>query len=109
MSTPTITEFLEARIAEDEQVAGPEYGWESADARIREWESDHRSGLEISAPRLRAECAAKRKIVQYAEGLRLDLSRDAETDAQYRAVWWILWQLATPYSDHPDYRQEWAL
>jgi hypothetical protein len=104
-----IIEFLEARIAEDEQVAGPEYAWESADARIREWESDHRSGLEISASRLRAECAAKRAIITSTGTYSCNQAHpqfdvyhpDGHTSPALRA-------LASIYADHPDYRQEWA-
>lgn len=81
---PTITEFLLARIAEDEAAAQPFPG--AADQRA-----------------LR-ECAAKRAIVEsctavddwqdeYAVGLRDD----------------TLQSLAAAYSDHSDHQQEWSL
>lgn len=109
----TITEFLEARIAEDEDAAGePIFRGEPADFSVRDVLVGHSGGLEINASRLRAECAAKRAILE-VHPLRLYLAIEG----------WDMWEcqtcegypcdtlkaLASAYKDHPDYRQEWAL
>lgn len=94
----TITEFLEARIAEDEREANvclDQYRRGEGGARSR-W------------MRQLAECAAKRVIV--TDRRHMDRSADPSewamgySDANYAA----LNALAAAYKDHPDYRQEWA-
>ena len=118
-----ITEFLEARIAEDETVAreattGP---WTYQDyAHVGSYDfahvfapdpDDSSAVLGVSLGTLRedaahiarhdparvlAECAAKRAIIaldEYAEG----------------SYWDTLATLAAVYASHPDYRQEWAI
>jgi len=116
-----ITEFLEARIVEDEAVvayAEPQEmsgGYSYADV------GGLSEVLTVGAARVLAECAAKRAII--AEHGRGDsyVSDWCETCAQ----WWasevgegppgVAWPcltlkvLAAVYSDHPDYQQEWAL
>jgi hypothetical protein len=99
----TITEFLEARIAEDED---GHYPYQSGDFGQF---PDVRYGcvecgiMEDQSCRTQRECAAKRAIVkdcvfvsdvqdEYATGLRDD----------------VLGHLASVYASHPDYRQEWA-
>jgi hypothetical protein len=87
MSTPTITEFLEARIAEDEReanvcLASPEH-------TTRRW------------VRVLAECAAKRAIIAQQDAA-------LDTYAGARVLDHVLQALAAVYKDHPDYRQEWA-
>jgi len=83
--TQTLTEFLLARIAEDEaRVAG---FWQGEDPDFF-WGPD----------RIRSECQVHRRIVErvYEEhGLRGELLDG------------ILHDLAAVYADHPDYRQEW--
>jgi hypothetical protein len=93
----TITEFLLARIEEDE-----------ADAKhVENWGS-HGSYVLIHPKRVLAECAAKRAII--AARKRIDRSANPDewsmgySDANYQA----LNALAAAYADHPDYRQEWA-
>jgi hypothetical protein len=103
----SITDFLRARIAEDE-----------AEAR---WDPD----------RLRAECEAKRTIVdlhwkvQFTDvsiGLRdidvcwichgmLDVDGDLKrvVNVQERFPCSTIRTLASVYADHPDYQQEWRL
>ena len=110
MSTQTITEFLEARIAEDEAVArrvadGPgEPGgrgiWSVAigvsgnDAKFAHVASD--------PARVLAECAAKRAII--------GLYRDGVMGEIFDGEKWTnpLASLAAVYEDHADYRKEWA-
>jgi len=56
-----------------------------------------------------ADCEAKRRIVERCQqALRWD--RDAEGSPAERVAdhaWSTLEDLALPYADHPDYRQEW--
>jgi hypothetical protein len=82
----TLTEFLLARIAEDEAVArevarGPR-GWGKTTARRRI-----------------ADCEAKRRIIARLCDVEWTGSR-AVRDV-------VLAELAVPYADHPDYRPEW--
>jgi hypothetical protein len=84
----TLTEFLLARIAEDE---------------------DYYTGVaDTLAPRILAECEAKRRIV---EGAAADGSTGpwggCGDDCEWRAIDWAIQQLARPYADHLDYRDEW--
>lgn len=99
----TIVEFLEARISEDE--ARINYAPKMSDP----FDMDMLPLRDDLRTRLLAECAAKRDIVLYVANARFDLSRGAEADAQYRAVWWTATRLASVYKDHPDYQQEWSL
>ena len=116
--------FLLARIAEDEAVAtlatsapwqeneslaGGEDDWRIEDAQGRDIAGCPDCGVRASfdrpdadhiarhdPARVLAECEAKRRIVEEADG----------ADAQ----WWehrYLLALALPYADHPDYRDEW--
>jgi len=109
-----ITEFLEARIAEDEEQA--------ENVRFLGWFPGKKYGITtVSHARVLAECAAKRAII--AEHGRGDsyVSDWCETCAQ----WWasevgegppgVAWPcltlkaLAAVYADHPDYQQGWKL
>jgi hypothetical protein len=78
-----LTEFLLARIAEDEEPARmAAEGWVSGDGMLEMGCWDEK--------RVLAECEAKRRIVKMAEG----------QDSYPTAV--ILNALALPYADHPD-------
>ena len=79
-----IVEFLEARIAEDEERAGS--GW-SRLGNTR-WETDNYGRDHLTPFAVLAECKAKRAIMK-------------------DAFWDTLTALATVYADHPDYREEW--
>lgn len=79
----SLKEFLLARIAEDAERA-----------------SVHLDPLTTQAGgmiRVRAECEAKRQIIELLE----DYDRDEYT------LWHVMCKLALPYADHPDYRQAW--
>jgi hypothetical protein len=85
-----ITEFLEARIAEDEERA--KYVTEYGD-----------TGGIFPPARLLAECAVKREIIDWwINGIvgyvRID---DGELTNP-------LLPLAAVYKDHPDYQEEWG-
>jgi hypothetical protein len=91
----TLTEFLEARIAEDEAEADYLLGREDDEANAY-------------GKHFLAECAAKRAII--AGRKRIDRSANDDewsmgySDANYEATH----ALAAVYADHPDYRREWA-
>ena len=94
----TITEFLEARIAEDEK---PAYYYGS---------------LALGTARVLAECAAKRAILkEHAEdGLYCDTcaewwrSEVGEGPPQVKYPCATVKALATVYADHPEYDKDWA-
>ena len=116
----TLTEFLTARIDEDEAVAraeaemqarffgAPEFTITYEWARI----TRHENGAQGSSfargcpspARVLAECEAKRRIV-------LDLEPGAGEGDWYAGQdhlhAQVLRALALPYADHPDYQQEW--
>lgn len=118
-----LTEFLEARIAEDETIAReclkPENLHPYGDRRIpaikpEDWGAlaDDYLGGEMGVHasrhdplRVLAECRAKRKVIR----LYQDIS---ESDAPglgmaWEAVKTVLKFLAAVYQEHPDYREEW--
>jgi hypothetical protein len=111
MGSMNIIEFLEARIAEDEQQATKHL----KDASARGWAS--------YPVRILAECAAKRALIdtQYAYLATIDGEWGcAHDEDQIRAgeceyyrdfnpgTWPIVTALAAVYNDHRDYRPEWA-
>jgi hypothetical protein len=93
----TITEFLEARIAEDEERAGS--GW----ARLGDtrWETDNYGRNFLTPSAVLAECAAKRKLVEMHTTCNDVSYGDASTYPEMRA-------LAAIYADHTDYDPIWA-
>ena len=107
----TLTEFLLARIAEDEAVArevealvAPAYRYEDAEgsAASIHWDDDYsQGGYTITAARALSECEAKRRIVErYAHLIDHGDSADAR---------WVLPLLALPYAGHEGYDQAWAV
>jgi hypothetical protein len=107
----TLTEFLLARIAEDEAAAreankvgdrrGVEVGGEVWACQSQGWH------VGVSPARVLAECEAKRLIFGATWNLE---SFDFTTDAYRHIVGKqreIMHALALPYADHPDYRDEW--
>lgn len=90
----TLTEFLLARIAEDEAQANRSKADLAMNPNLRipaEWVS----GV---ADRVLAECEAKRRIVEHCEPDPLTKSPGDE---------YVLRLLALPYADRPGYREEW--
>lgn len=123
-----LTDFLLARIAEDEAVArqvqkkvddgpSPLGYFEDAEGSSASAYFDrdyHQGGYTITAARVLAECEAKRRVVSNAITLnnQADAMGDDEPNhASFRgqALAWrvALRFLALPYADHPDYRDEW--
>jgi hypothetical protein len=102
MTTVTLTEFLLARIAEDE-----------ADARaadeVRLWTlsqagdriiNDAGFMQRFTPSRVLAECEAKRQIIERHSGCDDVSYGDASTCPDMR-------DLVSVYADHPDFREEW--
>jgi hypothetical protein len=110
----TLTEFLLARIAEDEAGIG-EYDFDRPHWSGCDYFSPEHMGPECDcnyAARVLADVAAKRRIVELHTGEHECVSDEAH-DAVLVAPGYIfhldptLKLLALPYSDHPDYREEW--
>ena len=115
----TLTDFLLARIAEDEEDAraadgprwihedkvvtfeafGPDSDYVDASAPIYvDTRANGRHIVRWSPARALAECEAKRQIVGYA----------APADGPGRAWYqFTLLRLALPYAGHPDYDEAW--
>ncbi|GIG27172.1 DUF6221 family protein [Cellulomonas denverensis] len=102
-----LTEFLLARIAEDEYEAhqalgllGIESEWHTVGALrgrgLTRADAEHVHRW--SSRRVLAECGAKRRIVA-------TITEHERIGYDYAGP--ILELLALPYADHPDYREEW--
>jgi hypothetical protein len=93
--TLTLTDFLLARIAEDEEVA----------RRGRSCGEAH-PGMDIYCsdghpdPRALAECKAKRVMVENSPPMML-FTGPSES--------WVCRALASIYADHEDFRADWSL
>ena len=118
----TLTEFLLARIAEDEAIWGgvPERTPTTDLALAAGNWPDGESAILLTTNRHAAECAAKRRIVEYAidvadhEGAVISLEfGSADLHAQPIAMAVketmddVLELLALPYADYEDYLPEW--
>lgn len=103
----TLTEFLLARISEDEEwarkdlanVTAPPNGMLIGDRAV------------VSpGERMLAECAAKRRVVENATAAAASLDRQVPG---MRAILedssWDLRNIGAIYADHPDWRKEWKL
>ena len=98
-----LSEFLLARIAEDE-------AWATSAWR----EQSHAGGCDVcgaSFPRLLAECEAKRRIVEHHRSNDDDwplcvICTEVGPDAQGWPCL-TLHLLALPYADHEDYDEAW--
>lgn len=110
-----LTEFLLARIAEDEEAAGkgdrfrpdaPDFG-DTFGIGYDVHGDTGRSGryLTIDPARVLAECEAKRRIVDAYQ--RWDANQDRSPDYWAAPMGDVLDALASVYADHPDYRPEW--
>jgi len=102
-----ITDFLLARIAEDETDATHVLDRLSVGSAILA------NQLRGYASRALAECEAKRRIVEmHVDGVGCTADSDAVCDACHYGVspchGDVLRTLAVVYADHPGYQQEWA-
>lgn len=116
-----LTEFLAARIAEDEAVARDAEGLWADQYGPHPLPSEHWADrlvatdvysevdacVAASPARVLAECEAKRRIVEMRTGA-YDVWTSAEVHAidQHLAI--VLRALALPYRDHPDFDPAWA-
>ena len=102
-----LTEFLLARIAEDQEMA-MQTEWPIVDFGTDE---NAAFGYRWDPIRVLADLAAKRRIVEFMLGE--DQAGSGQTNVEgvarsLRAITVLRW-LALPYADHPDYREEWRL
>jgi hypothetical protein len=127
----TLTEFLLARIAEDETVAraaGASTDGEPSTLRTSLKEACRTGGdphgprgtVETTPTRVLAECEAKRRIVQMSTDLDASCKFDGPPSPDWMTgdtpdgwgaamgtVEQALTLLALPYADHPDYDETW--
>jgi len=108
-TTLTLTDFLLARIAEDEAVAD-EVHREGCVRAASDWTRPCDCGYPA---RVLAECEAKRGAVEAAWGDHVQIEGEwgmcrgqAALSAANDYPDVVRW-LALPYADHPDYREEW--
>jgi len=116
------TEFLEARIVEDEREARKAVGErarvhpdEGDDAGLQCWPDSPVPAVLVGPERVLAECAAKRAIIELAQ-------KASEAEQEFDDYVWagagpeqvdpsngdaILFALAAVYKDHPDYDPAW--
>jgi hypothetical protein len=94
-----LTDFLLARIAEDERDAD--------DMWAEDYPSDPEPGTWWKW--VRAECEAKRRIVEDFEILHRDyqVTHDPTTEARRFQARIAVARLATIYADHPDFDESW--
>lgn len=92
----TLTDFLLARIAEDEERAREFVQYEDDVYETAGW---------LSPTRVLAECDAKRRIVELA--VAADEAMDPPTTLILADE--VLLALAHVYADHPDFDPAWAI
>lgn len=95
MSGMDLKELLLARIAEDEAKVADPAGHERAGGCSYADGGGLRDVLTVGSDRVQAECAFKRWLIGTYSGTR-------EAYLMLRAV-------ATVYSDHPDYQEQWTV
>lgn len=96
-----ITDFLNARIAEDEATI------QRAPKRADAFDISMVPVTGALRSRLLAECAAKRAIIALFKAE--DVKEDWSVEASYAAgAEDCIFALAAVYKDHPDWRQQWA-
>lgn len=125
----TITEFLLARIAEDEEVAkraahlkvaGPLHKWHPNSAFLTSVDMlDRAERVHIARhhpARVLAECEAKRRIVEREDRRLRERWRERSDEHHMTFEEWFqppfgvtLRDLASIYADHPDYDPSWRV
>lgn len=109
----TLTEFLLARIAEDDADAR-DHGRHWSECPLpRGGDCTCTDGLRARNRRVLAECEAKRRIVELHKPDRQDSRICGLCERDYSFPCPTLRALALPYADHPlfqpDYQPEWNL
>jgi hypothetical protein len=92
----TLADFLLARIAEDESLLDPD--WLVYGGKGEVWTTE-------AVARVRAECEAKRKIIEQWDCAQYPVS-DADNAIDMELTLTLM-HLAAVYADHPDYNEEW--
>ena len=105
-ATTSLTDFLLARIAEDEEIASRAGTFEPWSEKMRR---DNYGHLTIQPDRVLAECEAKRRIVEDFQHLDADyhVTHSEFTEARQFQALVALGHVALPYADHPDYNPDW--
>jgi Family of unknown function (DUF6221) len=99
----TLTEFLLARISDDEAASKR---W---DEKFFAAEAPDRSDTPFDPERILAECAAKRSVTETYTRLMASAREDPSAPpGKVHALEMVLRTLALPYAHHPDYRPEWS-
>lgn len=104
-----LVEFLLARVAEDEAEARAAQADAMVGFRWKHWPEgayyEIQAATLTSTRRTRAECEAKRRIVERAAPLA-----DSQVRRQTRTLaLGVMLALALPYADHPDFDPAWRL
>jgi hypothetical protein len=95
----TLAEFLLARVADDAKWGRDRQHEDFRKHRLRV----RRAHLAPDDPiRVLADCAGKQRIVEECDPERTDAAAGGSGLADR-----VLRELALPYADHPDYREEW--
>lgn len=109
----TLTEFLLARIVEDEAratlVLDSPPKW-TMTVYPHDGEGVTLEAGPMHPARVLAECEAKRRNVDHFTSSAPGGDGEAETywfEGFRSAMEFVLWKMAQPYADHPDYREEW--
>lgn len=97
--------FLLARIAEDEADAAAEDRMAEQTSLLPSIDSDHQARW--STDRVRAECEAKRQIVEHHSMFPREPAWCEIDEQDYPCR--TLRALILPYANHPDFRDEWRL
>ncbi len=103
--------FLRARLDEDETVSRAALGPTVliADDKLRPAPDQATHVRRHDPARVLREVEAKRRIVdRYADVQDGWVAMDECPDCLFPGARWLLQTLALSYSDHPDYRPEWA-
>ena len=124
----TLTDFLLARIAEDEAAARPARDESPAYPHFGDTPAEETLEMALNEgcaaegethfsrwlpDRVLAECEAKRRIVELHDGVHEceGPNRVADPDVDgsdgYGGPCYTLMFLALPYASHPDYRESW--
>lgn len=114
-----LTDFLLARIADDEAVARavpPLDEWEDPayySERLTSVESDNSYEDAVfvnrfNPTRVLAECEAKRRIVQSCTIIGAGIPSPRMDEAAWLEHF-VLLPLVQPYANHPDFRKEWLV
>lgn len=110
--TLTLTDFLLARIAEDEAVAREPHESVRAvrvtDMERVEWD-DSCGYARLGLGRILAECEAKRRIVAMHTEVERSINEEwsESEEGEMSAAWAAMTHLAAVYADHPDYDEAW--